>query len=155
MENKKYCYEYPHPAVTADCVVFGVEDGKLHILLIERGGEPYKGCWAIPGGFMNIDESADLAAIRELKEETDLDVSNVRQVGAYTTVDRDPRERIVDIAYYTVIQKTEARGCDDAAQAKWFPIDELPTLAFDHAEILRDAKQKLSDDLAKGLVTLP
>lgn len=143
MEEKKYCYKYPHPAVTADCVVFGVEGINLYVLLIERGGEPYKGCWAIPGGFMEIDESADKAAIRELKEETGLDAVSVKQIGAYTTVDRDPRERIVTVAYFTIMQKTEVKGSDDAAQAKWFPIDELPPLAFDHAEILRDAIQKI------------
>jgi len=96
--------------------------------------------WALPGGFMNIDESAEEAAIRELKEETGIDVKEVTQVGAYSKVDRDPRERVITIAFYTVIDNpVKAVGQDDAKQAEWFTLDNLPTLAFDHSEILSAA----------------
>ena len=132
-----YTYRYPHPAVTADCIVFACQNEKTQVLLIKRGSEPCKDMWALPGGFMNIDESAEEAAIRELKEETGIDVKEVTQVGAYSKVDRDPRERVITIAFYTVIDNpVKAVGQDDAKQAEWFTLDNLPTLAFDHSEIL-------------------
>ena len=136
-----YTYRYPHPAVAADCLVFGHGGkGETYLLLIQRKSEPCKGQWAIPGGFMNIDETADDAARRELKEETGLSVDEVHQVGAFTTVDRDPRERVLSIAFWTDIEGTpEVAGADDAKKAQWFPITDLPELAFDHAEILRRA----------------
>ena len=135
-----YTYKYPHPAVTADCIVFVCQNEKTQVLLIKRGSEPCKDMWALPGGFMNIDESAEEAAIRELKEETGIDVKEVTQVGAYSKVDRDPRERVITIAFYTVIDNpVKAVGQDDAKQAEWFTLDNLPTLAFDHSEILSAA----------------
>lgn len=148
MEEKNYCYKYPHPAVTTDCVVFGYDGHRLNVLLIERGNEPYQGCWAFPGGFMNIDESAEEGAVRELKEETGLEVNidQLRQFGTFTAVNRDPRERVITIAYYTIIEKTEVKGGDDAAQAQWFPLDEIPPLAFDHEEILRKAVDQLNGE---------
>lgn len=135
-----YTYKYPHPAVTVDCAVFAKEDGETKVLLIERKNEPCKGMWALPGGFMNIDESAEEAAVRELQEETGISVKEVAQTGTYSRVDRDPRERVVTIAFYAVIDKVcKVVGQDDAKQARWFPIDNLPELAFDHSEILTDA----------------
>ena len=135
-----YTYKYPHPAVTADCIVFACQNEKTQVLLIKRGSEPCKDMWALPGGFMNIDESAEEAATRELKEETGIDVKEVTQVGAYSKVDRDPRERVITIAFYTVIDNpVRAVGQDDAKQAEWFTLDNLPTLAFDHSEILSAA----------------
>ena len=135
-----YTYKYPHPAVTADCIVFACQNEKTQVLLIKRGSEPCKDMWALPGGFMNIDESAEEAAIRELKEETGIDVKEVTQVGAYSKVERDPRERVITIAFYTVIDNpVKAVGQDDAKQAEWFTLDNLPTLAFDHSEILSAA----------------
>ena len=135
-----YTYKYPHPAVTADCIVFACQNEKTQVLLIKRGSEPCKDMWALPGGFMNIDESAEEAAIRELKEETGIDVKEVTQVGAYSKVERDPRERVITIAFYTVIDNpVRAVGQDDAKQAEWFTLDNLPTLAFDHSEILSAA----------------
>ena len=135
-----YTYKYPHPAVTADCIVFACQNEKTQVLLIKRGSEPCKDMWALPGGFMNIDESAEEAAIRELKEETGIDVKEVTQVGAYSKVDRDPRERVITIAFYTVIDNpVKAVGQDDAKQAEWFTLDNLPTLAFDHSKILSAA----------------
>lgn len=139
METRTFTYKYPHPAVTTDCVVFGVDGDQLNILLIERGDEPYKGCWAFPGGFMNIDETAEQGAMRELYEETGLVIKNLKQIGAYTAVNRDPRERVITIAFYTTTKKSDVKGSDDAAQAQWFPIDQVPPLAFDHDQILRDA----------------
>lgn len=134
-----YTYKYPRPAVTADCVVMTLET-KARVLLIERGNEPYKGHWAIPGGFLNMDETTEQCAIRELEEETGLRIDKVHQIGAYSKVDRDPRGRTISVAYLAIIEEPlEARGQDDAAKAKWFYIDDLPPLAFDHDEIMADA----------------
>ena len=135
----EYSYKYPRPAVTADCVVMTIE-ATPHVLLIERGFEPFKGCWAFPGGFMNMDETAEQCAIRELEEETGLKVSSIRQIGAYSKVDRDPRGRTITVAYLATIDApAEVHGQDDAAKAEWFPIDKLPPLAFDHDDIMKDA----------------
>lgn len=142
-----YTYKYPHPAVTADCVVFGLVGQELQVLLIERGNDPYKGCWAFPGGFMNMDETAEECARRELKEETLLEVHELKQLGAYTAVHRDPRERVISVVFYTLVHPTEVKGGDDARQAQWFPVKEVPKLAFDHDLILHDALQRLQEDL--------
>ena len=134
-----FTYKHPRPAVTADCVVITKEEVP-RILLIERGDNPYKGCWALPGGFMEIDETTEQCALRELNEETGLKIKNVVQIGAYSTVDRDPRGRTITVAYLARIDTVQpVTGLDDAAKAQWFPIDSLPDLAFDHAEILADA----------------
>lgn len=134
-----YTYKYPRPAVTADCVVM-TREPDTKVLLIERGGEPYKGCWAFPGGFMNMDETAAQCAVRELQEETGLTVQNVSQIGAYSGVDRDPRGRTVTVAYLAVVDREMAvTGQDDAARAQWWPVSALPPLAFDHNEIMADA----------------
>ena len=147
-----YTYKYPHPAITADCVVFAHDGEDIKVLLIQRKNEPCKGCWALPGGFMNIDETADDAARRELKEETGLEVNDVHQVGAFTKVDRDPRERVVTIAYYTIINGIrDVTGSDDAALAKWFSLYALPPLAFDHAEILMKAAHMAFQSAAANL----
>lgn len=147
MEELKYHYKYPRPSVTADCVVFRFREGKLQVLLIERGNEPYKGCWAFPGGFMEMEESAEECARRELEEETGLVVTTVRQFGAFTQPDRDSRGRVISIAYYTLIADGEAKADDDAAKAKWFALDEIPPLAFDHDEMLRLAMNTLKRDV--------
>lgn len=134
-----YTYKYPRPAVTADCVVM-TREPDTKVLLIERGGEPYKGCWAFPGGFMNMDETAAQCAVRELQEETGLTVQNVSQIGAYSGVDRDPRGRTVTVAYLAVVDREMVvTGQDDAARAQWWPVSALPPLAFDHNEIMADA----------------
>lgn len=141
-----YTYNYPHPAVTADCLVFAHTDEGMKLLLIQRKNEPCKGKWAFPGGFMDIDETTIDAARRELKEETGLVVGELHRVGIFDAVDRDPRERIITVAYYTILDKTaEVSGLDDAAQAKWFSLTELPDLAFDHKEILQEAERVLGD----------
>ena len=137
-QSPGYTYKYPRPAVTADMIVL-TEESEPKILLIQRGGEPFKGCWAFPGGFMEIDETTEQCARRELKEETGLEVGEIRQVGAYSKVDRDPRGRTITVAYVTRIpEPLPVQGLDDAAQAQWWPINALPPLAFDHADILRE-----------------
>lgn len=137
-----YTYQHPHPAVTADCLVFARTEEGMKLLLIQRKNEPCKGKWAFPGGFMDIDETTIDAARRELKEETGLEVGELFRVGVFDAVDRDPRERIITVAYYTVLDKpVEVCGLDDAAQAKWFLLTELPELAFNHREILREAER--------------
>lgn len=146
METKKYTYKYPHPAVTTDCVVFRLDGQQTSVLLIERGVEPYKGCWAFPGGFMNIDETAEQGALRELKEETGLEVKFLKQFGTFTEVNRDPRERVITIAYYSLTHKSDVSGSDDAAKAQWFLLDKIPPLAFDHELILRKAIEQLKKD---------
>ena len=138
-----YCYKYPHPAVTADCIVFNKEDDKIFVLLIQRKNDPYKDCWAFPGGFVNIDESAEDAAIRELKEETELEISKVEQLKAYSNPERDPRERIITIAFLAESKIKDVKGGDDAKEARWFDVSNLPSLAFDHENILKDALEKI------------
>ena len=145
MEDNKYCYKYPHPAVTTDCVIFGFDGSELQALLIERGIEPFKGKWAFPGGFLNMDETAGEGALRELKEETGLENAYIEQFNTYSDPGRDPRERVITIAHYALVRIQEVKGGDDAAKAQWFPIDEVPQLAFDHDKILRDAMRKLRE----------
>ncbi len=139
MLGMSYTYKYPRPAVTADCVVITKEDCPK-VLLIERGADPFKGCWAFPGGFLNMDETTEQCAIRELKEETGLEVDKVKEIGTYSKVDRDPRGRTITVAYLAMVDAPlEVMGQDDAAKAQWFPIDSLPELAFDHDEIMSNA----------------
>ena len=144
-EEKKYCYKYPHPAVTTDCVIFGFDGEELKVLLIERGITPYKGHWAFPGGFLNPNETAEEGARRELREETGLDSAHIEQLRTYSTPDRDPRERVITIAYIALVRIQDVRGGDDAADAGWFPVGNVPPLAFDHGEILRDALRRLRE----------
>ena len=128
-----YTYKYPRPAVTADCIVI-TKEAEPKVLLIERGDDPFKGCWAFPGGFMNMDETTELCAIRELEEETGL------------KVDRDPRGRTVTVAYLAIIDKPmDVKGQDDAAKAEWWPLSTLPELAFDHYDIMQDAIKKYKE----------
>jgi len=134
-----YKYKYPRPAVTADCVVM-TNETTPKVLLVQRGIEPYKDCWAFPGGFMNMDETTEECAIRELEEETGLQITELHQIGAYSKVDRDPRGRTITVAYLAIVDKaTKVHGQDDAAKAEWWPINALPPLAFDHEDIMRDA----------------
>lgn len=142
-----YTYRYPHPALTADCVVFGFDGQTLKVLLIERGNEPCKGLWAFPGGFMQIDETIEECARRELQEETGLRVEKVRQFGVFSAVERDPRERVVSVGCYTLVKLAEVKGGDDAAQARWWAFDEVPPLAFDHDIMLRQALCQIRRDL--------
>lgn len=143
--EEKFCYRYPHPAVTVDCVIFGFDGLELNVLLIKRGVEPFIGKWALPGGFLKMDETARESAERELKEETSLDAAYLEQFHAYSNPDRDPRERVITIAYLALVKISEVRGGDDAADARWFKMSALPRLAFDHDQILRDATKRLRE----------
>ena len=148
MENQeelKYCYKYPHPALAADCVIFGFDGEKLLVLLIERGIYPYKGCWAFPGGFMNMNETIDQCAQRELREETGVSDAYMEQFHVFSGITRDPRERVVSCAFYALVKIRDVQGGDDAASAQWFPLDQVPPLAFDHDHILRLALKTLKE----------
>ena len=147
MEENKYCYRYPHPAVATDCVIFGFNGERLQVLLIERGIEPYKGKWAFPGGFLKMDETAEEGALRELREETGLKNAYIQQFYTFSDPHRDPRERVITIAYYALVKIQEVKGGDDAASARWFPLNEIPSLAFDHDYILRMATKRLREEI--------
>lgn len=139
-----YTYPYPRPMLTADCVVF---NPCREVLLVRRGNEPFRGCWALPGGFMEMDETIEHCAVRELQEETGLDVaeSELRLVGVYSTPGRDPRGRTVTAAYALHVPAgTRAAAGDDAAEVRWWPLAALPPLAFDHAQIIADASAPAS-----------
>lgn len=146
--KSQYCYQYPHPAVTADCVIFGFdESNNMKVLLIQRGNDPYKGKWAFPGGFMNIDETTEQCARRELEEETRLKDVAVEQFYTFSDVNRDPRERILSVAHYAIIRLSDVKGSDDAAKAQWFSIDEIPSLAFDHEFMFQKAIQIIKEKI--------
>ncbi len=134
-----YTYEYPMPAVTVDAVIFWQTEFSTKILLVKRGNEPFKGQWALPGGFIEIDEELDDAVIRELKEETGIAHDKLEQVFAIGTVGRDPRYRTISAVYFGWFdeQKMKVHAGDDACDAQWFDLENLPSLAFDHTEIVR------------------
>jgi 8-oxo-dGTP diphosphatase len=140
-----YTYQYPRAALTVDCVVFGLDEGDLKVLLIERGLEPFKGRWALPGGFVRVDETLNAAALRELQEEAGLTNVFLEQLYSFGEIDRDPRERVVSVAYYALVKLTEhaVKAATDAANARWFPVSRVPKLAFDHASILGTAVERL------------
>ena len=144
-----YTYKYPHPAVTTDSVIFGFDGASINILLIERGGEPCKGAWALPGGFLNMDETVEEGAKRELHEETNIEDVYLEQFHVFSDVNRDPRERVLTVAFFALVSKNELQvvAGDDASNARWFEWNHLPTLAFDHAEIIRMAREKLQEKL--------
>ena len=144
-EKGIFQYEYWRPAVTADIVVFCFDGSQLNVLLIRRGNEPYKGCWAFPGGFLDEGETMEEAARRELKEETGLSPKEFTEVGSFSDLDRDPRGRTISIAFSSVVRPKQmmAVAGDDAKEARWFNIHEMPKLAFDHEKIYRMALWKL------------
>ena len=141
-----HCYDWPRPAVTTDVAVFAERNGETSILLIQRGGEPFAGCWALPGGFLEEDETLEACAARELKEETGLEVGPLSLFGTYSAPGRDPRGRTVTVAYWTRTEDSsgEAIAGDDAAECRWFALDRLPKLAFDHDRIIADAVKSLA-----------
>src|SRR6059036_634231 len=140
-----HTYQYPRAALTVDCVVFGYDEGELKVLLIERGLEPFKGRWALPGGFVRVDETLDEAARRELAEEAGVKNVFLEQLYTFGAVDRDPRERVVSVAYYALVKLADfnTKAATDAADARWFPISKVPKLAFDHTDIFATAVARL------------
>ena len=147
--SKKYEYEYPHPAVATDCVVLGFDGRDINVLLIERGIEPFRGKWAFPGGFLKMDETVEECAIRELREETGLRLSFLKQVKVFSEVNRDPRERVISVAFYALVRHSEVHAGDDAANAKWFTVDEAMQmdLAFDHNKIFAEVLKTIRRDI--------
>lgn len=148
-----YTYEFPRPSVTTDILVFSIREGLLHILLIERNLDPFKGAWAIPGGFVQMDEDIAVCAQRELEEETGITGIPLRQLGTYGAPGRDPRGRVITVAFLALVPSDDlnAKGGSDADDARWFPIDKLPPLAFDHAQILADARAQLAKDVVASI----
>ena len=134
----KYSYDYPRPALTTDIIMFSYNKGKLLVLLIERKYLPFKGKWAFPGGFVDMDETAEECAYRELKEETGLEIKALSQLVTVSTLGRDPRGRTVSVFFYGFInyESADIQAGDDAKKAQWFPADKLPSLAFDHSDII-------------------
>ena len=130
--------------ITVDAVIFRKAGQESELLLIQRKNDPFKGQWALPGGFVDEHEDLAVAAARELEEETGLRVGQLEQLGAFGKPHRDPRHHTVSVAYTGfATENAEAVGADDAAEAKWFPINSLPELAFDHADIIKQAIEKL------------
>lgn len=142
-------YEFPRPALTVDCVVFGLDEPDLKVLLIRRDLEPFRGKWALPGGFVHVDESLEDAAKRELREETGLEKVFLEQLYTYGDLNRDPRERVVTVAYYALVRLSNHRvvAATDARDAAWFGVHDVPRLAFDHDRILNAAYQRLQNKL--------
>jgi len=140
-----HTYQYPRAALTVDCVVFGFDEGELKALLIQRARAPFEGNWALPGGFLCLDETLDEAARRELAEEAGLKNVFLEQLYTFGAVDRDPRERVISVAYYALVTLAahKTKAATDAADARWFPISSLPKLAFDHADILATGLARL------------
>ncbi|NOU61739.1 NUDIX domain-containing protein [Marinifilum caeruleilacunae] len=141
-----YTYEYPRPALTVDCAIFCTSKSKTFVLLIERANEPFKNKWAFPGGFVDMDEDIEPAAYRELKEETGFENVTLSQFKTYGAVHRDPRGRTVSVVYLGQIESNElplVKGDDDALKAQWLDVENLPELAFDHDDIMKDLKKKL------------
>ena len=145
----KYIYDWPRPMVTVDATVFTHSGGKIKVLLIKRGNEPFKGKWAVPGGFVNMDEELEDAIVRELEEETGLTGVHLEQMHTFGTVGRDPRGRQITIVFMGIAkeEQTKVEAGDDAAEAKWFDTDELPEdLAFDHDDVIKFAVGKLKNE---------
>jgi 8-oxo-dGTP diphosphatase len=156
-----YTYEYPRPALTVDIVTFTLRESQLQVLLVKRAKPPFAGDWALPGGFVEMDETLEAAAGRELEEETGLSQAYLEQLYTYGDPERDPRGRVVSVAYFALIKATapvRQEGGSDAAAARWWPVDDLPALAFDHAAILAYALRRLRYKLeytAVGFELLP
>jgi len=151
-EKGKYIYDWPRPMVTVDAVVFSLSGGSTQVLLVNRGREPYKGKWAVPGGFVEIDEELEDAVARELQEETGLTGVRLEQMRTFGTVGRDPRGRQITIVFMGIATKeqTKVKAGDDAAKAEWFNIDELPEeMAFDHDEIIKCGIENLGERWGK------
>ena len=149
---KKYCYDYPRPALTSDIVVFSYNKNRLLVLLIQRKYMPFKEKWALPGGFVDMEETADECAYRELLEETGLKIKNLYQLVTASALGRDPRGRTVSVFFYGFIgyEHASIKAGDDAKNAQWFQADKLPSLAFDHNDIILIALKKLKELIQLG-----
>lgn len=142
-----YIYKYPRPALTVDAVVLCNSSERCRILLIKRKNDPFKNCWALPGGFVEMDETLESAVCRELKEETAIEGVKLRQLAAFGDINRDPRGRTVSVVFYGfTATESKAKGGDDAKEARWFDIDQLPDLAFDHKKVIDCALDKIKTD---------
>jgi 8-oxo-dGTP diphosphatase len=136
-----YTYEYPRPALTTDAIIIASFENKEFILLIERKFEPFKGYWALPGGFVNMDEELETACARELLEETGISEVELKQFHSFGTIGRDPRSRTISVVFWGKLSERIKPECgDDASKAKWFPLNNLPPLAFDHQQIIQKFK---------------
>jgi len=146
-DGERFTYRHPRPALTVDCAVLGadLERGRLEVLLVRRKLEPHAGRWALPGGFVDVGEDLEAAARRELEEETGLERIFLEQLYTFGAPDRDPRERVVSVAYFALVKPGDhrVRAASDAADAAWFAVPEAPELAFDHARILAMALERL------------
>lgn len=151
-----YSYAHPHPAVSTDVVIFTIQEEQLRVLLIKRAGDPYKHTWALPGGFVEINEGLEQAAQRELEEETGLSGVFLEQLYTFGKPDRDPRERVITVAYYAMVppDRTALRPASDAGDAGWFPRGGLPDLAFDHERIISLALQRLTSKIEYSTIAL-
>ncbi|MCP4073379.1 MAG: NUDIX hydrolase [Hyphomicrobiales bacterium] len=151
-----YTYLHPHPAVTTDIIVFTVQDDVLKVLLIQRLAPPHEGSWALPGGFVEIEESLDACALRELHEETGLEGIYLEQLYTFGEPGRDPRERVISIAYFALVpsDKLVLQPGSDASAVAWYPISALPELAFDHEKITNIACQRLTDKMEYSTIGL-
>ncbi len=141
-----YTYKYPRPSLTVDCIIFGYEVGsQLKVLLIERANDPFKNCWALPGGFVEMEEDLQAAALRELEEETGVKDVFIEQLYTFGQPARDPRGRVVSVAYFALVNLAAhpAKAASDARNVKWYNVDQLPKLAFDHQEIMDIAISRL------------
>ncbi|NMC11612.1 MAG: NUDIX hydrolase [Chloroflexi bacterium] len=156
-----YSYRYPRPALTVDIVIFSLINNRLHTLLIKRANDPYAHHWALPGGFVDISEGLEEAALRELKEETNISIAFLEQLYTFGDPQRDPRGRVISVAYYTLIPKRDSpdiQSGSDASEVKWFAVNSLPELAFDHRSIIGCAIERLKCKLlqtAIGFLLMP
>jgi 8-oxo-dGTP diphosphatase len=146
-----YTYKYPRPALTVDAVVFRKKEEKTEVLLIRRKNPPFQGDWALPGGFVDMDETLERAVARELFEETGLKDIRLRQLHAFSTPGRDPRGHTISVVFWGFLEDDQqAKGGDDAQDAAWFDIDELPKLAFDHKDVVEMALKKQKHQITKS-----
>ncbi|HNX44812.1 MAG TPA: NUDIX hydrolase [Bacteroidales bacterium] len=147
-----YTYEYPRPAVTVDAAVFRASESGYEVLLIRRGNEPFRGMWALPGGFVNMDETLEEAVARELKEETSLDGVEMEQLHTFSAVNRDPRHRTISTVFYGILNNSsmEAEAGDDASETRWFHIGSLPPMAFDHNRVIGMAVKRIGKPVMPG-----
>ncbi|MES9968735.1 MAG: NUDIX domain-containing protein [Candidatus Thiodiazotropha sp.] len=153
-QTRQHCYTYPHPAVTTDVVLFTIRQETLSVLLIQRGNPPYQGMWALPGGFLDINEDIEACAKRELYEETGIEGVYLEQLYTFGDPQRDPRERVISVTYFALSQSDSLspKAASDAALAAWFSVNELPELAFDHAEIIQLARTRLLSKLGYSTI---